>query len=107
MSGLFQAAAAGLALFLALISCWVALTNGEEDAGTFLVSLAAVVAAIWAGVTGARRYARRTDPQWCMEAKRVAASVRLHRRLETLMVCGVALTWLAVGELILALDLAG
>ena len=42
-----------------------------------------------------------------MEAKRTAASVRLRRRLETLVVFGLAATWLVVGQIILAFDLAG
>ena len=104
MSGLFQAAAASVALLIGLVVSWLAL---NEDPGKLLTGAAVAITSIWALVTGARRYLRRAGPGWCMESQRVAASVRLHRRLETLAVCGMAITWLAVGQIFLVFDLAG
>ena len=106
LSGLFQAVAGGVALLIGLIGISLAL-SGEEGPGELLTFAAVVVAAVWVCLTGVRRYGRRSYPEWSMEAKRVASSVRLHRRLETLTILGVALTWLIVGQIIVALDLAG
>jgi len=106
LSGLFQAVAGLGGLLLGLVGGWLAL-SGEEGPGELLTSAAVVVAGVWICLTGLRRYGRRSDPAWCMDARRVAASVRMHRRLETLVVCSVVITWLAVGQVILAFDLAG
>lgn len=106
LSGLFQAAAGLGGFLLGLVGGWLALT-GEEGPGELLTSAAVVVAGSWVCSTGARRYGRRAVPGWCMEAKRTAVSVRLRRRLETLVVFGLAATWLVVGQIILAFDLAG
>ena len=56
---------------------------------------------------GMRVIIRKERPHPGVESQRVAASVRLHRRLETLAVCGMAITWLAVGQIFLVFDLAG
>ncbi len=106
LSGLFQAVAGLGGLLLGLVGGWLAL-SGEEGPGELLTSAAVVVAGAWVCLTGLRRYGRRAVPEWCMEARRVVVGVRLRRRLETLVVCGVALTWLVVGRVILAFDLAG
>lgn len=106
VSGLLQAVIGCLGLMIGLIIVSVAL-GGDEGAGELLTAVGAVVGSLWITLTGVRRFARRASPGWCMETKRAATSVQLHRRLETLMMCGAATTFIAVGQVLLVFDLAG
>jgi hypothetical protein len=106
LSGLLQSVAAGVAFLIGLIGSWLGL-SGQEGLGELLTSAAVVVASAWICITGVRRFGRRAVPEWCMEAKRVAVSVRLRRLLETLAVWSVVIIWLLVGQIVLVFNLAG